>query len=48
MKASISEMKEKIAPYVHSAFLDRDYVNEQDIPKIRTQLQPFSNVKVSI
>ena len=48
MKASISEVKEKIAPYVHSAFLDREYVNEQDLPKIRAQSQPYSNVKVRI
>lgn len=28
MKASIAEGKMKIAPYVHSTFFDRDYVNE--------------------
>ena len=48
MKTAISEMKKEIALYVHSAFLDRDYVNEQDLSKVRVQLQPYSNVKVSI
>ena len=48
MKASISEVKEKIASYVHSAFLDREYINEQDLPVVKTLLQPYSNVRVSI
>ena len=48
MKASISEVKGTIASYIHGAFLDRAYVNEQDLPAVKTLLQPFSNVKVSI
>ena len=48
MKASISEVKEKIASYVHSAFLDREYITEQDLPVVKTLLQPYSNVRVSI
>ena len=48
MKASISEVKEKIASYVHSAFLDREYINEQDLPAVRTLLCAFSNVKMRI
>lgn len=48
MKASISEVKGKIASYIHSAILDRDYVNEQDLPAVKTLLQPYSNVRVSI
>ena len=48
MKANINEIEKKIAPYVHSAFLDREYINEQDLPVVRTLLRPFSNVKVSI
>lgn len=48
MKASISEVKGKIASYIHSALLDRDYVNEQDLPAVKTLLQPYSNVRVSI
>ena len=47
-KASISEIKKEIASYVHSAFLDRDYVNEQDIPRIRSLLRQYSNVKAHI
>ena len=48
MKTSICEIKKKIASYIHSAFLDREYVNEQDLPAVRTLLRPLSNVKVSI
>lgn len=48
MKAYINEIKKKIAPYVHSAFLDREYVNEQDLPAVRTLLCSFSNVKMRI
>ncbi|WP_194610203.1 hypothetical protein [Clostridium vitabionis] len=48
MKASISEVKEKIAPYVHRAFLDRECINEQDLPAVKTLLRPYSNVRVSI
>ena len=48
MKANINEIEKKIAPYVHSAFLDREYINEEDLPAVRTLLRPFSNVKVSI
>ena len=48
MKASISEVKGTIASYIHSAFFDRDYVNEQDLPAVKTLLQPYSNVRVSI
>ena len=48
MKASIGEIKKKIASYIHSAFLDREYVNEQDLPAVKTLLQPYSNVRVSI
>ena len=48
MKASISEVKEKIASYIHSALLDREYINKQDLPVVRTLLRPFPNVKVSI
>ena len=48
MKANINEIEKKIAPYVHSAFLDREYINEQDLPVVRTLLRPFPNVKVSI
>ena len=48
MKASISEVKEKIASYIHSALLDREYVNEQDLPAVKTLLRPYSNVRVSI
>lgn len=48
MKAYINEMKKTIAPYVHRALLDREYINEQDLPVVRTLLRPFSNVKVSI
>lgn len=46
MKASIREVKGKIAFYIHSAFLDRDYVNEQDLPAVRALLRPYSNVRV--
>ena len=48
MKANINEIEKKSAPYVHSAFFDRKYVNEQDLPVVRPLLRPFSNVKVSI
>lgn len=48
MKAYIDEIKKKIAPYVHRAFLDREYINEQDLPVVRTLLRLFSNAKVSI
>ena len=48
MKASISEIKKEIAPYVHRAFLDREYFNEQDLPAVKTLLRPYSNVRVSI
>lgn len=48
MKASIGEIKKKIVLYIHSAFLDREYVNEQDLPAVKTLLQPYSNVRVSI
>ena len=48
MKANINEIEKKIASYVHSAFLDREYINEQDLPVVRTLLCPLSNVKVSI
>lgn len=48
MKATIGETIRKIAPYTHTAFLDRDYVNEQDLPAVATALKPYSNVKVSI
>ena len=48
MKANINEIEKKIAPYVHRAFLDREYINEQDLPVVRTLLRPFYNVKVSI
>lgn len=48
MKASISEVKEKIASYIHSALLDREYVNEQNLPAVKTLLPPYSNVRVSI
>ena len=48
MKASISEVKGTIASYIHSAFLDREYVNEQDLPAVRTLLCSFSNVKMRI
>jgi hypothetical protein len=48
MKASIGEIKKKIASYIHSAFLDREYVNEQDLPVVRALLQPYSNVRVSV
>lgn len=48
MKATIGETIRKIAPYTHTAFLDRDYVNEQDRPAVATALKPYSNVKVSI
>ena len=48
MKASISEVKGKIASYIHNAFLDREYVNEQDLPAVRAFLRPYSNVRVSI
>ena len=47
-RISMSEVKRKIAPCIHSAFLDRDYINEQDLPKVRVQLQPYTNVKVSV
>ena len=48
MKANINEIEKKIAPYVHRAFRDREYINEQDLPVVRTLLRPFYNVKVSI
>ena len=48
MKAYINEIEKKIAPYVNSAFLDREYVNEQDLPAVRTLLCSFSNVKMRI
>jgi len=48
MKANINEIEKKIPPYVNSAFLDREYINEQDLPAVRTLLHPISNVKVSI
>ena len=48
MKAYINEIKKKIAPYVHRAFLDREYINEADLPAVRTLLRPFPNVKVRI
>ena len=48
MKASTREVNGKIASYIHSAFLDREYVNEQDLPAVRTLLRPLSNVQVSI
>ncbi len=48
VKASISEVKGTIASYIHSVFLDREYINEEDLPAVRTLLHPFSNVKVSI
>ena len=48
MKANINEIEKKIAPYVHRAFRDREYINEQDLPVVRTLLCPLSNVKVSI
>ena len=48
MKAHITEVKKKIAPYVHSAFLDSDYINEQDLPAVSKILSPYSNVKVSV
>ena len=48
MKANINEIEKKIAPYVHRVFRDREYINEQDLPVVRTLLRPFSNVKVSI
>ena len=48
MKASTREVNGKIASYIHSAFFDRDYVNEQDLPEVKTLLQPYSNVRVSI
>ena len=48
MKANINEIEKKIAPYVHRALRDREYINEQDLPVVRTLLRPFSNVKVSI
>ena len=48
MKANINEIEKKIAPYVHRAFLDREYINEEDLPAVRTLLRPFSNAKVSI
>lgn len=48
MKASIGETKRKIASYTHTAFLDREYVNEQDLPAVAAMLEPYSNVKVSI
>ena len=48
MKATIGETKRKIASYTHTSFLDRDYVNEQDLPAVAAALKPYSNVKVSI
>ena len=48
MKANINEIEKKIAPYVHRAFLDREYINEQDLPAVKTLLRPYSNVRVSI
>ena len=48
MKAHITEVKKKIAPYVHSAFLDSDYINEQDLPAVSKSLSPYSNVRVSV
>ena len=48
MKANINEIEKKIAPYVHSAFLDREYINEEDLPAVRTLLCSFSNVKMRI
>jgi hypothetical protein len=48
MNASIGEVKGKIASYVHGAFLDREYVNEQDLPAVKALLRPYSNVRVSI
>ena len=48
MKAYINEIEKKIAPYVHSAFLDREYINEQDLTVVRTLLCSFSNVKMRI
>lgn len=48
MKASTREVNGKIASYIHSAFFDRDYVNEQDLPAVRALLQLYSNVRVSI
>ena len=48
MKASISEVKGKIASYIHSAFHDREYVNEQDLAAARALLRPYSNVRVRI
>ena len=48
MKAYINESEKKIAPYVHSAFLDREYINEQDLPAVRTLLCAFSDVKMRI
>lgn len=48
MKASIGETKRKIVSYTHTAFLDRDYINEKDLPAIAATLKPYSNVKVNI
>ncbi len=48
MKASRFQVKQAISHYVHSAFLDRDYVNAQDLPSIAKALSPFSNVKMKI
>lgn len=50
MRVSISKehVIGKLASYTHNAFLDREYVNEQDLPAVRTLLCSFSNVKVSI
>ena len=36
MKTAISEMKKEIALYVHSAFLDRDYVTVQNPSKFHS------------
>ena len=48
MKATLGETKNNIASYTHTAFLDRDYVNEQDLPAVAAALKSYSNVKVSI
>lgn len=48
MKANINEIEKKIAPYVNRAFLDREYINEEDLPVFRTLLRAISNIKVCI
>ena len=48
MKAHITEVKKKIASYVHSAFLDSDYINDQDLSAVNKSLSLYSNVKVGV